>query len=1287
MNRFFSKFPWLRPLGCGLLVCALVLSICLPLLGMRAAEPENPILSAEPQEITVLQAGKAPGHSGSGDGLNASGSGANGDTESDLTGDHEQPDPNEADSESGQSTEPETIPQEQPSQPDYSDLDIGTNTDSNSGSDGSEAGDTGEADETLPLPDLDLGAALTWYKYGAQPASIACAPGETVGKHIPLAQLDNGVLSYDLRLTGLNAPDAKITGASFAPGNGVPSPIESSGSVVMTLPDGAEFQNYVFTLQAHVSRNDQNGDPVEADVEFTFLLRLESGLDLDLRLTWQTTSSPAEATCGANNTTTRTIKSDALTDGLFQYSFDFLGESARTAEFLSADYRAGDGETGALSQSGILQMSPADGQDKETYFFSITARASGQTVRYSFVLTYEDGLDLQLKFSWLDRSSTRHDTLCAANGGASLTIKHNQLNDGLLRYQLALTGRSADKAAITSATLDGTTTPNPDGSIQLQSAAGGASYTLVVTAESGGKTVTFKLLLRYQSDVSLKMTYSVRENDTDQPRQLTCENGRTATAGVIRDDQLTDDLLTYQFSIEGEEASDVTITSVEFLNGRGRSDSLSASGTAALTLGRNDKTTGNNTFTVTAKQGDTTYQFTFVLPYKHQGEQSVQIEVNNYRDGQEFPVSADGGLDLRPSIRAWRENADGTTSIIYASGLNGSQITVTLYRLENGSRVQTFSPESSTGQGSDGSQEYVFHPTIPANAPGDDFEFELYIYAEDEEGNWGEETLTLHAKRSEKGQKTGKTAQIYIDLGVLGLEPYGPISYDILSGEPLSYVIEKAILGQTVPAPFDKPCATLPGEWTGRTQGSLDSGYYLASLNNGQLNAGANALSTDQLQNGWSTFSDDQAAFDRIDNYFGAGTNLARLWRCLYKNRVPLSRSDPNRDGSLGEFNFTTSSGWMYTTGQTTVYPGHSLSDEYFTSSGDDVLILRYTLACGWDVGGGMGDTGNNGAGYCITWESGGWVDHGHNYPAEPDKDGSFVCTSCGYVATTSCTHSAPHEWRVTDDGEHHMEYCTSCNQPVTGVEESHERSFVDNADGQTHTVKCSKCPYVFEPQSPHRWPTDEELAQKATCTESVTLTLECKDGCGAAKEVTIPPAGHQTGSSWDSTAAGHRAYCTRCEQPVGDYTPHNWVYDSQYHELYCSVCAYTHGEYPDGCPGELTGTPNADGATHTISCPLCGASANGGPHDQNGENGACSVCGYTSEPEIPEHNCAEHVQNAIDNGDGTHTGTCSICSNSVTQTHTYENGICIYCYAPQPSEPTEPETPTGKEEGESQDE
>ena len=67
MKRLFDKVPWLQQIGCGVLVCALLLSICLPLMGMRAAEPENPILQAAPQEITVLQAGQGRGHAGNGE--------------------------------------------------------------------------------------------------------------------------------------------------------------------------------------------------------------------------------------------------------------------------------------------------------------------------------------------------------------------------------------------------------------------------------------------------------------------------------------------------------------------------------------------------------------------------------------------------------------------------------------------------------------------------------------------------------------------------------------------------------------------------------------------------------------------------------------------------------------------------------------------------------------------------------------------------------------------------------------------------------------------------------------------------------------------------------------------------------------------------------------------------------------------------------------------------------------------------------------------------------------------
>ena len=401
MDRIFTKYPWLKSVGCGLLVAALVLSICLPLMGMRSAEPENPILQAEPQEITVLQAGKAPGGAGSGDGVETSGSGANGDTESDLQGDVEQPDPNEQDNEAGQDAEPETVPQDQPTQPDYSEASIGTNTDSNQGNDGEEAGETGETDEDLPLAPLDLGAALTWYKYGSEPTSIVCAPGSTVGKRVLLDQLDNGSLPYSLDLTGLDAQDAVITGAFFASGNAVPSQIDPRGAVPMSLPDGTEYQNYVFIVQATATQKNQKGETVKTDVQFTFILRLESGIDLDLQLSWQTLTTPAQATCSANGSVSRTIKGDTIQDGLFQYDFTFLGESAREAEFISADYRATDGETGVLTQSGTLQMAPADGQDTETYSISVTARVSGQTIRYNFVLTYEDGLDLQLQFTWL----------------------------------------------------------------------------------------------------------------------------------------------------------------------------------------------------------------------------------------------------------------------------------------------------------------------------------------------------------------------------------------------------------------------------------------------------------------------------------------------------------------------------------------------------------------------------------------------------------------------------------------------------------------------------------------------------------------------------------------------------------------------------------------------------------------------------------------------------------------------------------------------------------------------
>ena len=101
-----------------------------------------------------------------------------------------------------------------------------------------------------PLPDLDLGAVLTWYKYGSQASSMVCAPEKEVGKRVLLAQLDNGKLRYDVELSGLDADDAEITGVQIAAGNGVPQEADTRGAIEMELPDGADYQNYILSVSA-----------------------------------------------------------------------------------------------------------------------------------------------------------------------------------------------------------------------------------------------------------------------------------------------------------------------------------------------------------------------------------------------------------------------------------------------------------------------------------------------------------------------------------------------------------------------------------------------------------------------------------------------------------------------------------------------------------------------------------------------------------------------------------------------------------------------------------------------------------------------------------------------------------------------------------------------------------------------------------------------------------------------------------------------------------------------------
>ena len=1205
MDQFFEKYPWLRSVGCGVLVVALVLSICLPLMGMRSAEPENPILQAEPQEITVLQAGKAPGGAGSGDGVETTGSGANGDTESDLTGDVEQPDPNEADNEAGQDTEPETVPQDQPTQPDYSEASIGTNTDSNQGDDGEEAGETGEADEDLPLAPLDLGAALTWYKYGSEPTSIVCAPGKTVGKLVLLAQLDNGYLPYSLDLTGLDAQDAAITGAFFVRGNEVEIPIDTRGAVPMTLPDGAEYQNYVFIVQATATQKNQKGETVKTDVQFTFLLQLESGIDLNLQLNWQTLTAPAQATCFANSSVSRTIKGDTVQDGLFQYDFAFLGESARDAEFVSANYQATDGETGTLDQAGTLQMAPANGQDTETYSITVTARVSGQTIRYNFVLTYEDGLDLQLQFTWYEKSVTAQTLLCDADKRVNLTVKHNQLQNGELLYKFGLKGKSASDAQILSATIDGAALNTEKGSYQLQSAEGGTTYTILVTAKVKEKTVTFTVTLRYQSDVSLKMTYTLTDPETKAyvPNSLTCENGKTVNADPIYDDQLMDGLLTYQFAIQGEDAANVTISSVKcYQTGSGRTEALTASGSVTLLL--KDNKTGGNTFTVTAASGEETYTFKFDLPYKHRGENKVVITAN-LKDGAE--VTNEEPVNL--TVEAWSEDAQGNHTYILASGV-GTKLTVTL----DGVLCRMTSQSGTT-------QQYVLVPENPKT--GDRNEHTLVIYAEDELGNYGEKTIRFIGKRTEEGQKIG-TATVYLDASVVGGGIMGPISYDVLSGERVSYSMAKAVWGYDAGEPFGKARESffLP-ENRCRYSGSFDNGFYLREL----PLTGSSAVT---LSGSWRDFGGTAAEIlAAIDARFGAGTALASFWRCIYRNGIELS--DPGDE--LGEYSYTMASGWLYSVGGSTFYPGNGMSDYYLKDG--DVLTIRFTLAYGWDVCG-SSDRGCS-VGYCTQWTGTDWsVQHSF----QKADSGLYTCVSCGLEQ--ACLHTNSH-WKDLGDG-FCIQVCDDENGKEIGQPVRHDWAYTP-AEGGGHTAKCKKC--GREEPLPHTWQ-EVSGSNTATCTESGEKTLRCTD-CGAEKKEASEPLGHQVHEWLMDSAETHYHFCQRCQQRVDEGT-HSYIGDGQYYQ--CTVCGNWHDVV---CTGEVRATP-LDETSHQWSCTGCSLIHGTENHDMLGVNGSCSVCGFTPPPVEP-----------VDPPDPV---------EPVEPTEPVD-----------PTKPTEPQTPSESEEGEHTDE
>lgn len=1176
------------------LTLALLVTVFAPLGAMERTAPQNPFRDGQALPIDSVDLGVVADGS-LGEAIQSAGTGQQGgeaSTESAADGQQEQmqeqgqqqAQPDAQDQSQSPSEKPEPTPNEPQDPQENGD---GEQQDANEGEEG------GEEQE------LDLGLVLTWYKYGTEANTVVCGPNSAVGRTIKDTQLKENRLRYHLEFTGDDGGDCTVQQVRFGRRYTSGTQVETSGTVELTLPQGESQVVYCFTVTALWEGRDADGQAAEQELEFEIAIYYESGLDLDMNLNWtDKDGKTGTIRCAADKTASVTVKRSHLENDSLPYTLEMTGESARDAEFVSAAWSSDTGDRGELSQSGRWTLQKPEG-DRIQYTLRVEVRVDERPVTFVYTLNYESSLDLNLEFTWYEGGLTAQTLRCEANESTSLSIKRSQLSGDQLQYAMALSGESAADASILSARLspgDSLKTPSGSTFLSLPEDGGKAKYTLTVTARTGGssgETVNFTIPITYTGDVSLRMQYEAMVDGRSETFTVSCENGRTKQADALSDDQLTGDLLAYTLELTGDDAAGLTITEVScYQSGSGKSISLThPSGTVKLLL--DGKKTGENTITVKASDANSTvYQFKINIPYQHKGENTVKIQTN-FVEGQ--VVANESEVTLM--VEAWSENDDGTVKEhILATGV-GTELTVQL-------DGKTYTYTSTTGN----KQQYTLIPENPVE--GDTNEHVLTIRAVDSEGNWGEYSLTFTGERSMKGQVIG-TATITVDLGVLGLGIYGPVSYEVLKDEPVSYVVAKALFGEDC---GDFGTAKETFGFTGGYGGSLDSGFYLQRLGTGSDMSGAQAI----LSSGWSSLgSTEEEILAAIDAQFGQGSSFASLWRCIYRNGLLLGGMSSST--AVGEHDFTSGSGWLYAVNGT--YPGSGMS-EYYLQDGDR-LTLRYTLAYGWDVGSGTAGYGGT-VGYCVSWNGSSFT---LNHQWQEQEDGTKMCSCCGL--RTECEHLHT-QWQDQEDGTCGL-FCEDC-QKLTQPAQAHEYETQFREENlENHVRVCKNCQH--EEEDPHRWKQSESTV---TCTEAGTITYTC-ELCNGTKEEQAEATGHQP-EDWECDKQTHYQVCAACGDKIeGTEGAHTYEAEGQY--WCCKVC----GTYHDfTCGSDRTLELMTDQSTCQKSvyrCSSCGLSFEREENSDRHQYGADGFCIYGCGAQDPNYSAGSGGEGDGHDGDGGDSG------------------------------------------------
>ena len=253
--------------------------------------------------------------------------------------------------------------------------------------------------------------------------------------------------------------------------------------------------------------------------------------------------------------------------------------------------------------------------------------------------------------------------------------------------------------------------------------------------------------------------------------------------------------------------------------------------------------------------------------------------------------------------------------------------------------------------GPTGGPVYEYQLYFPDPIVGDTVEHTITIRAWDGEGNSAFVSYRILYRFVDTGDVIG-TAYIVIDATTVGLDVMEePYTYNIRQNTPASYAVIEAL-----------------EEWGYEYEysGSMDVGFYLRRISRGGMM--------------------DYPAIPE------------NLWSKILQDGLTLTGQTDNN--SLGEFDYTQGSGWMYSVGGNT-YAGKGLSGYYLTDG--DTLYLRFTLAYGKDIGGYSSTGGSYGLlpSYCGKWLNGTYIEE-HVW-GEPTQTVAPDCTHPGEISTV-CT-------------------------------------------------------------------------------------------------------------------------------------------------------------------------------------------------------------------------------------------------------------------------------------------